>query len=156
MNWKQALTSRNIVVVEVVALLACALLPPMFRASVDSEAERVLADMRLVRSAAVVAHARNGAWPNAEPAGSVPASLRPFLPSGFDFERGHYQLAWERAPLNTPENPADDAEFVGVSAVVADGRVTMALVKKLEGKEFHFTVGDRTTLQLPAPRDRQD
>jgi hypothetical protein len=156
MSAKHVLTSRNVIVFEVVALLACAVLPPMFRASVDSQADRVLADLRTVKSAAIVAYARNHEWPDAEPAGTVPAALRPFLPAGFEFDRGRYQLAWEHAPLSAPVDPRDDAEFVGVSAVVADGRVTMALVKQLEGKEFHFTIGDRTTLQLPAPADRRD
>jgi len=156
MNVKRVLTSTNIIVVEVVALLACAMVPGMFRASIDSRADRVLADLRAVRSAAVIAHARNGAWPDAEPAGEVPGALRPFLPSGFEFDRGGYRLAWEHAVLDTPENPADDAEFVGISAVVPDGRLSTALARKLEGKEFHFTVGDRTTLQLAAPRDTRN
>jgi len=153
MNAKSLLTSKNVIILEALALAACLVMPAVFRSSLNTQADRVVNDLRTVRGAAMVAHARNGSWPAATPAGEVPESLRPFLPSGFDFKRGRYQIAWEHAELGPSQDPDDGPDFVGVSAVVPDGRLANAIIDRLKGHEPHFTVGDRTTLEIPSPRD---
>lgn len=147
-----------VIVAEVLAIAASASAPALRDAAVRWEASRLVKDMDVVCTAASAAKSRNGEWPEDGELGRMPASLKPFLPPSFRFERGDCRFDWDHwmaSDGSDPTSPASD--YVAVSVVVADARLSGLIVRELETRRLHFTVGNRSTIMIsepiaPAPR----
>ena len=111
-----------------------------------AEATRALADFELVRLAAFEFQADNHTWPQDAAAGQVPPGLEPYLPEGYSFHRGLYDLDWESwvLPSGLPAH-ADARGLVGVSVVTEDQRLGAALETLVGSNASHFSLGDTYT-----------
>src|SRR5574341_233462 len=64
---------------------------------IRAEAAHVIGDMHAIELAAHSHHAERGGYPPSEQWGTVPATMAPMLPDGFDFRYGDdAQYRWHR------------------------------------------------------------
>ena len=81
--------------------------------------------------------------------GQVPPDLVPYLPDGFSFKRGRYQLDWENWPLPSglPSSPGTRA-ILGVSVVTEDRALGLALEDFITPSAAHFALAGSYTFVL--------
>jgi hypothetical protein len=139
-----------VILAELLALVACALAPVVREVGFRRQAARLAHEIQLVGDAARTEHGKSGAWPEDGAAGRFPASLKAHLPRGFTFDRGAYRLDWDHWNLSDGPGAAwATSEFVVVSVVARDPRLTNAAGERLAGRQIRFTLGNRTTFVLP-------
>jgi prepilin-type N-terminal cleavage/methylation domain-containing protein len=121
-----------VLVVAILSILARLALPSLQEATLRARAAAALGDVEVVRTAAANYHARTNAWPADAVAGQVPPELVSDLPEGFTFDRGEYQLDWDRfsLPVGMP-GWSGGRTLLGVSVTTPDellGNAVAALV----------------------------
>ena len=105
-----AAIAGNVFLLLAVACLAGAIAYPWLnRQASRRQAESVIADVELLRTAAESFLGREDRWPrDDETPGAIPTELAPALPAGFSFDRNGYLLDWERWDVVIPPSmPAD-------------------------------------------------
>jgi prepilin-type N-terminal cleavage/methylation domain-containing protein len=114
-----------VVVLAIVSIVTRIALPSFQEATARARAAAALGDVEVVRTAAVNYYARTNEWPAEAPAGQVPPELAADLPEGFSFDRGQYQLDWDRwnLPGGLPGGPPSASgphTLLGVSVATTD------------------------------------
>ena len=79
--------------------------------------------MDVVRVAANEYQSQEDEWPSETDAGVVPPGLSPYLPDGFDFNRGDYTLDYD----NWGGTPFE----VGVTVITSNGDLGLRLLARL-------------------------
>ena len=134
-----------VVVVAVVSIIARIALPNVQEAVIRARAVAALGDVEVVRTAAANYHARSNEWPAEAPPGVVPPELVAELPEGFTFDRGEYQLDWERWSLPDGIPPHSGAKtLIGVSIATPDDLLGNA-VAGLIGNNGWYSMGNSYT-----------
>lgn len=114
-----------------------------------AEAASVAGDFEVVRHAAFGYLADHNGWPRDFAAGQVPPELVSYLPDGFSFLRGPYQLDWENwvLPQGLPSDPEARA-ILGISIVTQDRALGAALEEILGNNAAHFSLGRSYTFVI--------
>ena len=139
-----------VVVVAVVSILARIALPNFEEAVIRARAAAALGDVEVVRTAAANYHARTDQWPAEATPGVVPPELVQDLPEGFAFDRGGYQLDWDRwsLPDGLPRGTGPRV-LVGVSIQTPDELLGNA-VAALIGDRGWYSLGHANTFLIDA------
>ena len=137
-----------IVVLAVVSILTRIALPHFEEAVIRARAVAALGDVEVVRTAAANYHARTNEWPAEAPVGQVPPELVNDLPEGFSFDRGQYQLDWDRfsLPLGLATWP-ESRMLLGVSVATPDEMLGNA-VAALVGNGGWYSLGHSNTFLI--------
>jgi len=111
-----------------------------------AEAVKVVGDFNVVRHAAAEYMTEHNDWPQDLGAGQVPPELTSYLPPGFSFGRGRYQLDWEHwvIPSGLPSNP-DIRAILGLSVVTEDRALGAAVEGLLGSGRANFSLGPSYT-----------
>jgi len=140
-----------VVVVAVVSILTRIVLPNVQEAAIRARAVAALGDVEVVRTAAANYHARTNEWPAEAPAGQVPPELVADLPEGFGFDRGAYQLDWDRwnLPAGLPGAPPGSGPhtLLGVSVATTDALLGNA-VAGLVNRNGWYSLGASNTFLI--------
>jgi prepilin-type N-terminal cleavage/methylation domain-containing protein len=137
-----------VLVLAVVSIVTRIALPNVQEAVVRARAAAAYGDVDVVRAAAANYHARTSEWPAETTAGVVPPELVDDLPAGFSFDRGEYQLDWDRWSL--PDGLAGWSgarTLLGVS-VVTDDLLLGNAVAALVGPGGWYSVGNSNTFLI--------
>jgi prepilin-type N-terminal cleavage/methylation domain-containing protein len=136
----------TLMVISVVVRLG---IPNYHEVRLKAEAVKVLGDFNVVRQAANVYMTEHNDWPQDLGAGQVPPELTAYLPPGFSFGRGRYQLDWEHwvIPSGLPGNP-DLRAILGLSIVTEDRALGAALDGLLGSGRANFSLGPSYTFIL--------
>ena len=116
----------------------------------ETRARHLASRLQIIESAATTCYLRQGTWPEGAMPGMRPRSLDGFLPRGFSFSDDGAKLAWDHCELGG-EGPVG-SEFTGISLTEDDPLVLRRVVEILGARRMHFTVGDRVTFLVDAPR----
>ncbi len=116
-----------------------------------AEAARVVGDFEVVRVAVFNYNADHHTWPRDFGPGVVPPELRPYLPEGFTFDRGLYELDWENwiLPDGLPKHP-ETKVLLGISVTTPDPALGHAVEDLLGTSMAHYTLGDNYTFVIEA------
>jgi prepilin-type N-terminal cleavage/methylation domain-containing protein len=141
-----------ILVLAVVSILTRIALPSFQEAATRARATAALGDVEVVRTAAVNYHARTNEWPAEAPAGQVPPELVNDLPEGFSFDRGAYQLDWDRwsMPGGLPGGagaPTGPHTLLGVSVATPNALLGNA-VAGLVNRSGWYSLGNNNTFLI--------
>jgi prepilin-type N-terminal cleavage/methylation domain-containing protein len=123
-------------------------LPRYQNANLKAQAAQAVADLDVIRAAAIEYQSDHDGWPADVGPGQSPPELRPYL-AGLSFKRGDYQLDWQNWRL--PEGLPGDPEVRGILAVsiVTEHPALAAAVGELLGSMGpHFSVGNSYTVVL--------
>jgi prepilin-type N-terminal cleavage/methylation domain-containing protein len=131
-------------VLAIVSILARIALPNFQEAILRARATAAVGDVEVVRTAAAAFYARSNQWPDEAPAGVVPEGLAADLPDGFTFDRGDYQLDWERWTLPEVQGSAGSNTLLGVS-IATDDELLGNAVAALMGPQGWYTLGNNAT-----------
>jgi len=144
--------TEAVILVEVLALVVYVAMPALRQAGIREQASRAANDIEQVRFAAKTLHARSGKWPEDGAPGRAPESLRALLPASFTFDRRDYQIDWDHWTLSDgPELFSKTSEFLAVSAVASDPRLSHEIVEAVGAKLPHMALGDRVTFVISDP-----
>jgi prepilin-type N-terminal cleavage/methylation domain-containing protein len=110
------------------------------------------ADLQTVRLAAYSAWYEHGAWPAEVGAGTIPAGLVPYLPSGFSFSRPDYTLDWDN--FVPADGGPSGAMQLGVVVTSTNLRLMHALQNNLGNKAPFLVVGGNLTFVIVGPDGR--
>ncbi len=107
---------------------------------------QAIAESHTVRLAALTYHSEHGEWPAEAGAGVVPPELVSYLPSGYTFDKGQYQLDWEMwaLPDGMPQQPQNGV-LVGVSMFTDDTELGRIFLDALGPAAAKFTSGNHYT-----------
>ena len=83
-----------LMVVVILGILANFAIPMISDAKYKAQAAQVIADVNVIRVAAITHFADAGGYPRNTGWGSVPPDLIPSLPEGFSFQRGEVTYRW--------------------------------------------------------------
>ena len=130
------------VTVTIVGILANMALPAVSGLRRRAEAARIIADITTVRSAALDHYAGSGTYPPAGQWGSIPPTLAPSLPGGFEFGFRDVEYRWERwlLPHGLPADPSQTV-MAGLTVRTPDAALLAALRGLYRG---HATFGSST------------
>lgn len=93
-----------------------------------AEAARVIADFRVVQSAAFDRFAETGIFPRSQAWGSVPPELTASLPQGFTFDRGELVYRWRRWSLpNGLPRRRNQSALLGFEVRTSDRRLMQSI-----------------------------
>jgi prepilin-type N-terminal cleavage/methylation domain-containing protein len=107
------------------------------------------ADLQAVRLAAYSAWYEHGAWPGEVGAGTVPAGMVPYLPTGFTFSKSEYTLDWEN--FVPPNGGPTGGMQLGVVLSSGNSRLMKTLQDNLGSKAPFFVVGGTLTFVIIGP-----
>ena len=137
MNRRGMTLIELLVTLTIVGILANMALPAVSGLRRRAEAARIIADVATVRSAGLDHYAGYGTYPPAGQWGSIPTTLAPSLPGGFEFAFRDVQYRWERwlLPHGLPADPSQtvmagltvrspDAALLAAARGLYKGRVT--------------------------------
>lgn len=109
-----------------------------------AEAAHVIADIHAIEIAAHSHHAERGVFPPSEQWGTVPATMTPMLPAGFEFRYGATLYRWHRyaLPGGLPMHPgqttllavevqAENAELASLMRSLCKGRLSFGSATNL-------------------------
>ncbi len=137
-----------VMVAAVISILARIALPNVQESITRAHAEAALVDIQVVRTAAAAYYARSNEWPAEAPAGVVPPEIEQDLPEGFTFERGTYQLDWERwALLDGLPSGAGPEVLLGIAIATEDEMLGNA-VAALMGDRGWYSLGHTATFLI--------
>jgi type II secretory pathway pseudopilin PulG len=106
-------------------------------------------DFNTLASAARAYRDAQGDWPPDIPTAEGPGPLDRYLPPGFLFVRGGYEVAWERWVVPGGLPPGSDSTSVVAVTFASENRALPREIRRaLGGKVPWFTVGDRSTFIL--------
>jgi type II secretory pathway pseudopilin PulG len=132
-------------VAAVLSILARIALPTVQESITRARAAAALGDVEVVRVAAAAYHARTNDWPGESPPGIVPDGLEQDLPEGFTFERGRYDLDWERWTLpNGLPDGTGPRTLLGIS-IATDDELLGNAVADLLGPQGWYSLGNNAT-----------
>lgn len=148
MNRRGMTLIELLVTLTIVGILANMVLPTVSGLRRRAEAARIIADFGTVRSAALDHYAEYAAYPPAGEWGSIPPTLAPSLPGGFEFGFRDVQYRWERWPL--PQGlPADPSQTVLVGLTVrSPDAALLAAARGLYKGRFTFGSSNQVTFVL--------
>ena len=111
-----------------------------------AQAASVVGDFEVVRVAVFNYNADYHIWPEDVGPGTVPDVLEPYLPGGFDFDRGEYLLDWENwtLPAGLPNHP-NTSMLLGISINTSDAALGQAVVELLGSANAHYSLGETYT-----------
>ena len=137
-----------VTVAALVSILARIALPNVQESITRARAAAAVVDVEVVRTAAAAYFARSNEWPAEAPAGVVPSEIEQDLPEGFTFERGTYELDWERwaLPHGLP-NGAGPEVLLGISIATEDEMLGNA-VAALMGDRGWYSLGHTATFLI--------
>jgi prepilin-type N-terminal cleavage/methylation domain-containing protein len=133
----------------IVATLVRISIPQVNRVLLRARAASVVGDMNTIRVAATAYLAEYHEWPADANGGEVPTGMEQYLPQGFSFDRGEYQLDWENwiLPGGLPKHPETNV-LLGVSIVTEDEYLANAVVGLLGDNWSRYTLGSNYTFIL--------
>lgn len=136
-------------VVLIAGTLARVGVPNYQEVHLKARAAEIASEIRAVEVAALNYNAATNLWPEDTGPGEVPQELRPYLPSGFSFERDGYVLEWEHWRLDDglPRYP-ETRVLLGVSVSSEQEILLNSLVDLTRSSRAHFTLGDTYTFVL--------
>jgi len=139
-----------LVAVSIVGILAGLAIPNMRNVTLRARATAVFGDLNVVRQATLDYNAAQNAWPADAALGVVPAELNGFIPDGFSFRGGGYELDFENQtlPSGLPGNP-NVSQMIGMSITVTDAPLNNAIIEVLGGT-IVFSVGNTHTVVFDA------
>ena len=114
-----------------------------------ARAASVVGDFEVVRLAVFNYNADYLTWPEDLGPGTAPDVLEPYLPGGFDFDRGDYLLDWENwtLPGGLPKHP-DTRQLLGISINTSDAALGLAVVDLLGSGTAHYSLGETYTFVI--------
>lgn len=112
-------------------------------------AASVVGDFEVVRVAAFSYNGEHHVWPSDTGPGTVPEALLPYLPEGFDFDRGAYRIDWENwtLPAGLPNHPNTNV-LLGISINTADPGLGQAVLDLLGSANAHYSLGETYTFVI--------
>jgi prepilin-type N-terminal cleavage/methylation domain-containing protein len=110
------------------------------------------ADLQAVRIAAYSAWYEHNVWPGDAGAGTVPAALAPYLPSGFTFSKPEYTLDWDN--FVPPGGGPSGGMQLGVVVSSTNARLMKTLQDNLGNKAPFFVIGGNLTFVIIGPDGR--
>lgn len=132
--------------VAVLSILTRLALPNIQEALMRARAAAAFGDVEVVRTAVAAYHERANQWPAEAPAGVVPAGLEEDLPAGFSFDRGDYQLDWDRWEIPA-DSVAAERTLLGISIATGNSLLGNA-VAGLIGPQGWYTLGNNATFLI--------
>lgn len=135
----------------IAGIIAGLAIPPYRQMQRKALAARIAGDFQVIRSAAYNYYGDAKRWPRELDRGRKPPELTAYLPEGFTFSRGDYQLDWENweLPGGIPGRP-DATTIVGVSAYVPDDIVGREILTLL-GESVSFSTRSKYTFLIQGP-----
>ena len=133
----------------IVATLVRISVPQVNRVLLRARAASIIADMHVIRTSATAYLGDYHAWPADGETGTVPTGMDQYLPDGFSFDKGWYQLDWENwiLPSGLPKNP-ETKVLLGVSVVTEDAYLANAVLGLLGNNWSRYTLGNSYTIIL--------
>ena len=112
-------------------------------------AASVVGDFEVVKLAVFSYNGDYHIWPEDVGPGEVPGVLGPYLPGGYDFDRGGYLLDWENwtLPGGLPQHP-NTRRLLGISIVTSDAALGQAVVDLLGSAWAHYSLGETYTFVI--------
>ena len=130
----------------IVATLVRISIPQVNRVLLRARAAAIIGDMNVIRAAATGYMGDYHVWPPDAGGGAIPSGMEQYLPDGFSFDKGEYQLDWENwiLPGGLPKHP-DTKVLLGVSVVTEDEYLAAALLGLLGDNWSRYTLGNNYT-----------
>lgn len=109
-------------------------------------AAAIVGDVHSIRLAAFSYYTEKNGWPPETGAGTTPAGLVEYMPSGFSFSRPDYTYDYEVWSLaaGTPGNPQQES-MVGVAVIINDPALVQRVIKLASRGYGPFASGNRVT-----------
>ncbi len=109
----------------------------------------VVGDFEVVKLAVFNYNGDYHIWPEDVGPGTVPDVLGPYLPGGYDFDRGDYLLDWENwtLPGGLPKHP-NTRLLLGISINTSDAALGQAVVDLLGSAWAHYSLGETYTFVI--------
>ena len=138
-------------VVVAVGVLARIAIPAYNRYTYMARAAAVLSEIQAIRVAAYAYNLDTNAWPADVNRGVVPDELKPYLPTGFVFQKELYALDWDNwvLPDGTPSRP-ETGSVVGISLTTDDEKFGRAFVELLGETAGRATISEHYTFIVVA------
>jgi hypothetical protein len=116
-----------------------------------ARAASVVGDFEVVKLAVFNYNADYLTWPEDLGPGVTPNVLAPYLPGGYDFDRGEYLLDWENwtLPGGLPKHP-NTRRLLGISINTPDAALGQAVVDLLGSASAHYSLGETYTFVIEA------
>jgi prepilin-type N-terminal cleavage/methylation domain-containing protein len=132
-----------LVVLTVLGILVRLAVPYFTYVTKKATARAAVADVRVIRDATFNFQQDKGKWPADAGSGQTPPDLVPYLPTGFSFKRGNYELdfeAWGASP--------GSAAMLGAAVDTSDPALANEIRKLGASGIPYFVSGSRTTFVL--------
>ena len=138
-----------LVVVTIIGILTRFGTPKYAEIRRQAVARAVTGDLNAIRLAAVSYNQDRNRWPANSGRGGTPAVLRSYLPSGFNFRRGSYDLDWDTYTVTTGRGRTRTTTTVpAVSVWSNDPKLRAAIAKMAKGGMAHVAYANRTMFLL--------
>ena len=138
-----------LVVLTIMGILVRVAYPRYSYVRKQAQSRAAVADVRVIRDATLNYHQDRGSWPTETGAGQTPPGLAPYLPQGFDFDRGAYELDFEAWPNPAPPGaPGGGGTLIGVAVGTLDADLAAELRKLGASGLPYFVSGTKTTFVL--------
>jgi hypothetical protein len=131
-------------VVVIVAAVGAMAVPKRGEIARSGDAERLLADVEVVREAVYRFYSDSAYFPAQVPGRQVPDGLVPYLPPGFAFRRPYGTLDYRNWPMAVRDTTAGASNVVGVTVTVNDPRVG-ASARARADDAARFVLGNKFT-----------
>lgn len=131
-------------IIVIVAGVAAMSVPKRGEISRSGDAERLLADVEVVREAVYRFYSDSAYFPAQVPGTQVPGGIVPYLPPGFSFRRPYGTLDYRNWPMAVRDTSAGASNVVGVTVTVNDPRIGAA-AKARADDVARFVLGNKFT-----------
>ncbi|MDH5804081.1 MAG: type II secretion system GspH family protein [Gemmatimonadota bacterium] len=130
MNEKGFSLIELLVVLTIIAIIANLALPRAHDARTRAQAAAIVADIGVIRQAALAHYAEEDDFPSSGKWGEVPSQMANNLPSGFEFERHGMSYRWRVRKSGGGRRRAGETNVVSVE-IRTDNRELLTAVRGL-------------------------
>lgn len=138
-----------LVVMTIIGILVRIAMPRYGYIRKQALSRAAIADVRVIRDASLNYHQDRGGWPTETGPGQTPPGLAQYLPQGFQFDRGTYEIDFESWPGSSPSGgPGGGGTLIGVAINTTDPELAAELRKLGASGLPYFVSGTKTTFVL--------
>ena len=139
---------ETMVVLTIIGILVSFSMPEYMKAKKMAQAVSVIADFKVIHTAAVACFLETGKYPPDYYPGGVPKELKPYLPEDFKFSRTpelDVRYDWENWVLanGKPKHPKTGVLY-GISVTTKDKVLVKYITSIYQGK-FYYSLGNNYT-----------
>lgn len=138
-----------LVVVTIIGILTRFGMPKYQDIRRQARARAILGDINAVRVASMSYNADKNAWPANSARGATPSTLRTYLPKGFLFKRGDYDLDFDRYSIVIGRGRNRSVTVAPALSVWTNDVKLRRAIARMAGEGFpHVAYGNRTMFLL--------